>query len=136
MVADRLSAIMLITSVTVTLTVLLYSLAQGPPMEMTPRRAVYHPAFLLLSAGVSNAFLSGDLFNIYVGFELLLVASFVLITLGGTRDRIRSGTVYVVVSLISSVIFLIGIALAYAAAGTVNLAQLALRLPESIRPCV
>lgn len=131
LVADRLSAIMLITSVTVTLTVLLYSLAQGAADgDDAAPIAVYHPAFLLLSAGVSNAFLSGDLFNIYVGFELLLVASFVLITLGGTRDRIRSGTVYVVVSLISSVIFLIGIALAYAAAGTVNLAQLALRLPE------
>ena len=131
LVADRLSSIMLITSVTVTLTVLLYSLAQGAADgdEAAPI-AVYHPAFLLLSAGVSNAFLSGDLFNIYVGFELLLVASFVLITLGGTRDRIRSGTVYVVVSLVSSVIFLIGIALSYAAAGTVNLAQLALRLPE------
>lgn len=131
LVADRLSAIMLFTSVTVTLTVLLYSLAQGAADgDDAAPIAVYHPAFLLLSAGVSNAFLSGDLFNIYVGFELLLTASFVLITLGGTRDRIRSGTVYVVVSLISSVVFLIAIAMTYAAAGTVNLAQLALRLPE------
>ncbi|QOR47932.1 Na+/H+ antiporter subunit D [Trueperella pecoris] len=131
MVADRLSAIMLFTSVTVTLTVLLYSLAQGvADGDDAAPIAVYHPAFLLLSAGVSHAFLSGDLFNIYVGFELLLTASFVLITLGGTRDRIRSGTVYVVVSLVSSVVFLVGIAMAYAATGTVSLAQLALRLPE------
>lgn len=131
LVADRLSAIMLLTSVTVTLLVLLYSLAQGAADgdEAAPI-AVYHPAFLLLSAGVSNAFLSGDLFNVYVGFELLLTASFVLITLGGTRDRIRSGTVYIIVSLISSVVLLIGIAFVYAAAGTVNLAQLALRLPD------
>ena len=131
LVADRLSAIMLFTSVTVTLTVLLYSLAQrAADGDDAAPIAVYPPAFLLLSAGVSNAFRSGDLFNIYVGFELLLTASFVLITLGGTRDRIRSGTVYVVVSLISSVVFLIAIAMTYAAAGTVNLAQLALRLPE------
>ncbi|MDO5025318.1 MAG: Na+/H+ antiporter subunit D [Trueperella sp.] len=131
LVADRLSAIMLLTSVTVTLLVLLYSLAQGAAdgTDAAPI-AVYHPAFLLLSAGVSNAFLSGDLFNIYVGFELLLTASFVLITLGGTRDRMRSGTVYIVVSLLSSMVFLVGIALAYAATGTINLAQLALRLPE------
>ncbi|MFP7696766.1 Na+/H+ antiporter subunit D [Trueperella sp. LYQ143] len=131
LVADRLSAILLLTSVTVTLTVLFYSLAQGAADgdEAAPI-AVYHPAFLLLSAGVSNAFLAGDLFNIYVGFELLLTASFVLITLGGTRDRIRSGTVYIVVSLVSSVVFLVGIALSYAATGTVSLAQLALRLPE------
>src|SRR5690606_14381107 len=77
-----------------------------------------------------NAFISGDLFNIYVGFEVLLAASFVLITLGGTRDRIRAGTIYVVVSLVGSLIFLIAIALVYAATGTLNLAQLALRLPE------
>ena len=131
LVADRLSSIMLLTSVTVTLMVLLYSIAQGAADgEDAAPIAVYHPAFLILSAGVSNAFLSGDLFNIYVGFEMLLAASFVLITLGGTRDRIRSGTVYVVVSMVSSFIFLIGIAMTYAAAGTVNLAQLALRLPD------
>lgn len=131
LVADRLSAIMLLTSITVTLFVLLYSLGEGvnDGDDATPI-AVYHPAFLILSAGVSNAFLSGDLFNIYVGFEMLLMASFVLITLGGTRDRIRSGTVYVVVSLLSSFIFLIGIALIYAATGTVNLAQLALRIAD------
>lgn len=131
LVADRLSSIMLLTSVTVTLLVLLYSLAQGAADgDDAAPIAVYHPAFLLLSAGVSNAFLSGDLFNIYVGFELLLTASFVLITLGGTRDRVRSGTVYIIVSLLSSVVFLVGVAFAYSATGTINLAQLALRLPE------
>lgn len=131
LVADRLSAIMLLTSVAVTLSVLIYSVAQGvADGDDAAPIAVYHPAFLLLSAGVSNAFLSGDLFNIYVGFELLLMASFVLITLGGTRDRIRSGTVYIVVSLMSSVVLLIAVALVYASAGTVNLAQLALRLPD------
>ncbi|WP_200829172.1 Na+/H+ antiporter subunit D [Arcanobacterium ihumii] len=131
LVADQLSSVMLLTSVTVTLTVLVYSIFQGVSDgdEAAPV-VVYHPAFLILSAGVSNAFLSGDLFNIYVGFEMLLVASFVLITLGGTRDRIRSGMIYVVISLVSSAIFLIAIAMTYAAAGTVNLAQLALRFPE------
>ncbi|WP_127129981.1 Na+/H+ antiporter subunit D [Georgenia sp. SYP-B2076] len=131
LVADRLSALMLVISVTVTLAVLVYSLAQGiaDGDEGAPV-AIYHPTFLVLSAGVSNAFLSGDLFNLYVGFEILLAASFVLITLGGTRERIRSGTIYVVVSLISSVVFLVALALIYAATGTVNMAQLALRLPE------
>ncbi len=92
--------------------------------------SIYHPTFLVLSAGVANAFLSGDLFNIYVGFEILLAASFVLITLGGTRDRIRAGTIYIVVALLSSVLFLVALAAVYATTGTVNLAQLALRLPE------
>lgn len=131
LVADRLSVLMVVTSVAVTLAVLCYSLAQGVAdgNEGAPV-AIFHPCYLVLSAGVSNAFLTGDLFNLYVGFEILLVASFVLITLGGTRDRVRSGTIYVVVSIISSTLFLAAIGLVYAATGTVNLAQLAQRLPE------
>ena len=131
LVADRLSALMLSVSSAVTLCVLLYSLAQGrDDDEESAPVSIYHPTFLVLAAGVANAFLSGDLFNIYVGFEILLAASFVLITLGGTRDRIRAGTIYIVVALLSSVLFLVAIAAVYATTGTVNLAQLALRLPE------
>ncbi|MDO5494832.1 MAG: Na+/H+ antiporter subunit D, partial [bacterium] len=101
LVVDRLSALMLVVSVAVTLAVLIYSTAQGVDEagEGAPV-TVFHPTFLILSAGVSNAFLAGDLFNLYVGFEILLFASFVLITLGGTRDRMRAGTIYIVVSLL------------------------------------
>lgn len=131
LVADRLSAVMLLVSQFVTLAVLVYSLKQSL-IDDDPHTpvAVYFPTFLILSAGVSNAFLTGDLFNLFVGFEILLAASFVLITLGATRGRVRAGTVYVVVSLVSSAIFLAGIALTYAATGTVNIAQLAVRLPQ------
>lgn len=131
LVADKLAALMLVVSQIVTLAVLTYSVAQNvaDPTLATPT-AIYHPTFLILAAGVSNAFLTGDLFNLYVGFEILLAASFVLITLGGTRGRIRSGTVYIVVSMISSSILLIGIAFVYGALGTVNLAQLSQRIGE------
>ena len=131
LVADRLSTLMLVTSVTVTLIVLIYSMFQGvADGDKGAPSAIYFPAFLILSAGVSNAFLSGDLFNIYVGFEILLASSFVLITMGGTSERMRTGSVYVIVSLVSSMLFLISIGLIYASTGTVNLAQLAYRLPE------
>ncbi|GAB2462607.1 Na+/H+ antiporter subunit D [Xylanimonas ulmi] len=92
--------------------------------------AIYHPTFLVLAAGVGGAFLAGDLFNLYVGFEVLLAASYVLLTLGGTGDRIRVGSVYVVVALLSSIVFLTAVGLVYAATGTVNLAQVAERLPD------
>jgi multicomponent Na+:H+ antiporter subunit D len=92
--------------------------------------SIYHPTYLVLAAGVCNAFLAGDLFNLYVGFEILLAASYVLLTLGGTGERIRAGSIYVVVALLSSIVFLIAIALTYAATGTVNLAQLSERLPD------
>ena len=131
LVADKLSALMLVVAQIVTLAVLVYTVAQNlsDPNPAAPI-AIYHPTFLILAAGVSNAFLTGDLFNLYVGFEILLAASFVLITMGGTRGRVRSGTVYVVVSLISSVIFLTAIALVYGALGTVNMAQLSERVGD------
>ncbi|MFY1633183.1 Na+/H+ antiporter subunit D [Solwaraspora sp. WMMB335] len=137
LVADQLATLMLVVSTAVTLCVLLYSIGEGRAdgRESTPV-AIYHPTYLILTAGVTNAFLSGDLFNLYVGFEVLLGASYVLLTLGGTEVRIRAGTTYVVVSILSSVIFLTAIGLVYAATGTVNLAQLAGRLdalPDDLR---
>jgi len=131
LVVDRLSALMLTVSTVVLLGVLLFSLGQGfaDGDEETPV-SIYYPTYLVLGAGVCNAFIAGDLFNLYVGFEILLVASYVLITLGGTGQRIRAGVTYVVVSLVSSILFLASIGLIYAATGTVNIAQLSLRIAE------
>ena len=130
-VVDRLSALMVSISALVLLAVLVFSVGQGlaDGDEETPV-SIFFPTYLILGAGVFNAFIAGDLFNLYVGFEMLLVASYVLITLGGTEPRIRAGTTYVVVSLVSSIIFLAGIAMVYAAVGTVNLAQIAQRMAE------
>lgn len=131
LIADRLSSLLLLISAVVTLCVLLYSIAQGiVEFGRDTPLSVFYPTFLVLSAGVSDAFLAADLFNLFVGFEVLLGASYVLITLGGTEARVRSGTIYVVVSLASSALFLIAIACVYAATGTVNLAQLATRIPD------
>jgi multicomponent Na+:H+ antiporter subunit D len=131
LVVDRLSALMLVVASTVALGVLLFAVGQGSADgdEGTPV-SIFHPTFLVLVAGVGNAFLAGDLFNLYVGFEILLMASYVLLTLGGTAARIRGGITYIVVSLTSSLVFLAAIGLVYAATGTVNLAQLAVRLGE------
>ncbi|MFJ6855554.1 Na+/H+ antiporter subunit D [Streptomyces sp. NPDC091271] len=131
LVADRLSGLMLTVSSAVTLSVLVYSLGQGmADRDKETPVAVFHPAYLILVSGVSLTFLAGDLVNLYVGFEIMLVASFVLLTLGGTGPRIRAGSTYVIISLFSSMLFLTAIAMTYAAAGTANLAQLAVRLPE------
>ncbi len=135
LVADRLSALLLLVSTLVTLTVLLYSFGQGiVEFGRDTPLSVFYPTFLVLSAGVSSAFLSADLFNLFVAFEVLLVASYVLITLGGTEARVRAGTIYVIVGLISSALFLITIACVYAAAGTVNLAELPERLADLPEP--
>ncbi|MEW2380721.1 Na+/H+ antiporter subunit D [Micromonospora sp. NPDC047707] len=137
LIADQLAALMLVVSAAVTLCVLLYSIGQGQGEagEKAPV-AIFHPTYLVLTAGVTNAFLAGDLFNLFVGFEILLAASFVLITLGGTETRIRTGSTYVVVNILTSLIFLTALGLVYAATGTVNMAQLASRLdalPDGVR---
>jgi multicomponent Na+:H+ antiporter subunit D len=131
LVVDRLAALLLVVSSVVLLAVLLFSVGQNIAFgdDETPV-TIFNPAYLILATGVYTAFIAGDLFNLYVGFEILLVASYVLITLGGTEARIRTGTTYVVVSLVSSALFLVSIAMIYGALGTVNLAQIAIRLDE------
>ena len=129
LVVDRLSALMLVVSSIVLLAVVLYAIGQGirDGDEHQPV-SIFLPTYLVLSAGVCNAFLAGDLFNLFVGFEVLLAASFVLLTIGASTERVRAGISYVMVSMVSSMIFLIGIALVYAATGTLNMAELAVRL--------
>ena len=131
MVVDQFSSLMLVVSSSVSLAVLIYATGQGmADGDQDAPVSIFHPTYLILVAGVSNAFLSGDLFNLYVGFEILLTASYVLMTLGGTGPRIRAGVTYVVVSVVSSVLFLIAIAMIYGATGTINMADLALKLAE------
>jgi len=131
LVVDRLSAIMVVISAVVLLGVLIYAVGQGlADQDRETPVSIFHPTYLILSAGVFNAFIAGDLFNLYVGFEILLAASYVLLTLGGTGERIRAGVTYIIVSLISSLFFLSAIALIYGATGTANIAQLSVRLAE------
>ncbi len=131
LLVDRLAALMIVVSALVLLAVLVFSIGQGlaDGDDETPV-SIYYPTYLILAAGVMNAFVAGDLFNLYVGFEILLVSSYVLITLGGTEARIRAGVTYIVVSLVSSMLFLAAIAMIYGAVGTVNIAQISVRMAE------
>jgi multicomponent Na+:H+ antiporter subunit D len=133
LVVDRLAALMLVLSSIVLLSVVLYAVGQGirDGDERQPV-SIFLPTYLALAAGVCDTFLAGDLFNLFVGFEVLLSASFVLLTIGATRDRVRAGIAYVMVSMVSSLIFLFAIALVYAATGTLNMAELAVRLDHVV----
>ena len=138
LVADQFAALMLVVSVGGdALRAALLDRAGPWPRPASPRRCHLSTRPTWCSPPASrNAFLAGDLFNLFVGFEILLAASFVLITLGGTETRIRTGSTYVVVSILSSMIFLAAVGLVYAATGTLNLAQLAGRLdalPDGVR---
>jgi multicomponent Na+:H+ antiporter subunit D len=127
LVIDTFSAIMLVVSSVMLLAVLVYAI--GSP-RTTDEVTFFHPVYLVLAAGVSASFTTGDLFNLFVAFEITLVASYVLITLGGSRAQVRHGMTYVVISLLASTLFISGVALVYAATGTVNMADLAVRLGE------
>ena len=131
LVADRLSTTMLFVSSVVLLCVMWYAIAQGVRDGGKDEPvAVFLPSYMLLSMGVNLSFLAGDLFNLYVGFEIFLVASYVLLTLGGSPSRVRAGIGYVVVSMISSMIFLFALAMVYASVGTVNMAQIGERMED------
>lgn len=127
LVADRLSALMLVVAVLVVCIVLAFAIGQRAADERSP---FYHPTYLVLAAGIAQAFLAGDLFNMFVAFELLLMASYVLLTLEGTDAQIRSGTTYVVLNVVESTILLTAVGLVFAATGTVNMAELPARLAE------
>jgi multicomponent Na+:H+ antiporter subunit D len=131
LVVDRLSAMMLLVSSIVLIAVVWYAIGQGiRDGDQRQPVSIFLPTYLVLSAGVCTTFLAGDLFNLFVGFEVLLAASFVLLTIGASQDRVRAGTSYVMVSMVSSLIFLTGIAFVYAATGTLNMAELAVRLDD------
>ncbi len=127
LVVDSFSAIMLTVSAVMLLAVLVYAIGSPRTADDT---GFFHPVYLVMAAGVSASFITGDLFNLFVAFEITLTASYVLITLGGTRAQIRHGMTYVVISLLASTLFITAVGLVYAATGTVNMADLAVKLQE------
>lgn len=131
LVADRLSSIMLFVSSIVLVAVMWYGISQGlRDGDDDDPIAVFLPSYMLLSMGVNLSFLAGDLFNLYVGFEIFLVASYVLLTLGASPQRVRAGIGYVMVSMASSMVFLFALALVYASVGTMNMAQAGIRMED------
>lgn len=124
LVLDRLSALMLLLTAVLATAALLFSLARWHRVGV-----YFHPLFQFLLAGLNGAFLTGDLFNLFVFFEVLLAASYGLVLYGGGIARIRSGMHYIVINLAASFLFLIGVSLIYGVTGTLNLSDIALRAP-------
>ncbi|MBX3607708.1 MAG: monovalent cation/H+ antiporter subunit D [Piscinibacter sp.] len=129
LVVDRLAALMLLLTSCVALPVLVYA---GGGWDSHGRH--FHALFQFQLMGLAGAFVTGDLFNLFVFFEVLLIASYVLMLHGLGRERLRVGLHYVVLNLVASSLFLVGVALLYAQTGTLNLADLALRVPLVAAP--
>ena len=130
-VADLLGAVMVLITAIVGLAAIVYSLAT---VDADRERAHYHVLYHVLLMGVCGAFLTGDLFNLYVWFEVLLISSFVLLVLGNGRGQVRGAVVYVMINLVGSLGFLAAIGLLYGVTGTLNLADLSVRLAATDAP--
>lgn len=120
LVLDRLSALMLVLTAAVALFSLLHAV-QGQDRA----GPLYHPLFQLQLVGLNGAFLTGDLFNLFVFFEILLIASYCLLVHGSTAPRLRAGVHYVVLNLAGSSLFLIAVGTLYGVTGTLNMADMA-----------
>lgn len=124
-VADMLSALLVFTSLIVCLACLLYSFDSIGE----ERKSYYvYPYILFLMCGVNGSFLTGDIFNLFVFFEVMLVASYVLLSLGGRKIQLRESLKYVLINMVSSTLFVIAIAYLYAIVGTLNMAHLSERV--------
>ncbi len=131
LVADLFSAVMIVLAAAVGAAVLVYSLFSIPPGQ---RASGYFTLVHVVLAGVSGAFLTGDLFNLYVWFEVLLIASFVLLGLGAKRAQMEGAIKYVTLNLVSSAFFLAAAGILYANTGTLNMADLAAKTAELENP--
>ena len=127
-VADPLGAILVVVTGVINMAVCCYAQASIPE---SLRRQGYDATMLVLIAAVSGAFLTGDLFNLYVWFEVMLMASFGLLLLGGTPEQLKGGLGYVALNLISTILFVCAIGMTYAMTGTLNMADLHLRIRDA-----
>ncbi|MDR0212954.1 MAG: monovalent cation/H+ antiporter subunit D [Comamonas sp.] len=121
---DRLSALMLLVVYVVALAALVFSAARGHKAGVH-----FHPLFQLQLMGLSGAFLTADLFNLFVFFEIMLAASYGLLLHGSGRTRIQAGLHYIAINLVASSLFLIGVSMLYGITGTLNMADLARAIP-------
>src|SRR5690606_17392660 len=92
-------------------------------------KPMFHPLYHGLLLGVIGAFLTGDIFNLYVWFEIMLIASFGLLVIGGTKEQLDAGVKYVMLNLVMTTVFLVAVAFLYGATGTLNMADLSQKLP-------
>uniref|UniRef100_A0AAN0MBS0 Monovalent cation/H+ antiporter subunit D n=1 Tax=Yoonia rhodophyticola TaxID=3137370 RepID=A0AAN0MBS0_9RHOB len=124
LVADRLSTMMVLLTAVLAFFVLLYAVGSG----WDDRGRHFHALYQFQLMGIMGAFLTGDLFNLFVFFEVLLIASYGLMIHAGGNERLRAGVQYVLLNLLGSTLFLFALGAIYAETGTLNMADLAARV--------
>ncbi len=126
-VADSFSMLLVLTTAIVTGILLIYAFSS---IGRAHENMFFYPFVFFLIAGVNGSFLTGDLFNLFVCFEVMLLSSYVLITLGGRKVQLVESIKYIAINVLSSWFFLVGIAYLYGTVGTLNMAHLSVRIAE------
>lgn len=128
LVVDAFSSVMLVLSGIIAVSISIYSI---DAVDRKRQSFFFYPMVQGLLMGVNGAFVTGDIFNLYVWFEVMLTASFILLTLGGEKKQLNGAIKYVTINLVSSLFFLAGIGLLYGKTGTLNMADLAFKLSQA-----
>jgi len=128
MVMDLFSAIMVLMAAIINIAVVFYSFKT---IDEAREKHFYYFLVQMMPVGVNGAFVTGDIFNLYVWFEILLISSYILLVLGAEKGQLRETYKYVILNVLASVFFLVGLGLLYSVAGTLNMADLAVKLPQA-----
>ncbi|MEM8820720.1 MAG: proton-conducting transporter membrane subunit, partial [Pseudomonadota bacterium] len=131
LVADALAAIMVVVTGLMVLAIAIYAAAD---IDGARSRAGWHALYLALIGGATGAFLTGDLFNLYVWFEVMLISSFGLMVLGAQRPQIDGAVKYMALNIVATIFFLAAVGLIHALAGTLTMADLPARLAGADAP--
>ncbi len=131
MVSDMVSALLVLTTLVLAFFIVWYGFGSiGKERE----RFFYYPGVMFIVTGVNGAFTTGDIFNLFVFFEVLLMASYLLIVLGGEKAQLRESIKYILINVISSALFVITVAYLYSVVGTLNMADISVKIAEINQP--
>ncbi|MBD8028563.1 Na+/H+ antiporter subunit D [Ureibacillus sp. Re31] len=131
MVSDMVSALLVLTTLILTFFIVWYGFES---IKKEREQFFYYPAVMFIIVGVNGAFTTGDIFNLFVFFEVLLMASYLLIVLGGEKAQLRESIKYILVNVISSAFFVITVAFLYSVVGTLNMADISQKITEINQP--
>ncbi|CAM5336734.1 Na(+)/H(+) antiporter subunit D OS=Lysinibacillus sphaericus OX=1421 GN=mrpD_1 PE=3 SV=1 [Lysinibacillus sphaericus] len=131
MVSDMMSALLVTTSLLIAFFVVWYGFGS---ITKERERFFYYPGMMFILTGVNGAFTTGDIFNLFVFFEVLLMASYLLIVLGGEKGQLKGSIKYILINVISSALFVITVAYLYSVVGTLNMADIAVKISDIHQP--